>query len=457
MNERRRGCRSRLIAIAVGLTPILVLEVALHLSGYSSDVVAFFGPERPVFVQNGEVMELAPEHRRQFRTEPFPAEKAPGTTRIIVVGDSTAYGFTWITNRGEDGRPISLPDPYPVLLERALTRKYPGRSFEVINCGGVECATYRLQRVVREVVGYSPDLVIFMAGSSDFLEARLIRNWRELHPFWSGLVRHWKTLALARNLLRQARGRPVPAESAEQVEAVEGDPPHAQLPPRGRAVAFHGTGLFVLAEDIVKDRAEAKAMLADSVRNLETIAGICREHSVPLILCTVPSNLRLRPTTDLSEDPVLARQFLGDVSEQAAARFLLMTDRIRGELEGGRWHEALTLLEQARGEFSEDPRVAMLHFLEARAHEGLRDWKSARRAYIRAKDLDPFIWRVPDGVNEAVRRISREDGVRLADIERAFMRAVPDGIPDNRLFYDYCHFRPAGHAVATEELMAVLE
>jgi len=457
MTARHGGCRSRLIVFALGLTPILLLEVVLHLMGYGSEVVELFGPERPVFVKRYGAMELAVEHRRQFRTEPFLAEKAPGTTRIIVVGDSTAYGFTNHSNRDEQGRPISLRNPYPVLLERALAEKYPDRSFEVINCGGCECGTYRLRRVVREVLNYSPDIVIFLAGSSDFLEFRLLENWREAHPFWAGLRRHWKTLALARDLLRRVPGRPDRLKKSEQVQPVQGEGAREHRLDRGETVGFHVTGLFLFPEDVVKSREEAKRMLAHSVQNLEAVVEICREQSVPLILCTVPANLRMEPTTSWEDDPIIAQLTLGDVSEEAAVRFEQVTDRIYSLVDKGEWRQAMTLVDQAKSEFSDEPRVAMLYYLEGRAQDGLHDLKRARDALIRAKDLDPFLWRVPDGANQAVRRLSDREGVWLADIESAFMRALPDGIPDGRLFYDSCHYRPEGHAIAARELMAVLE
>jgi hypothetical protein len=453
MKVRRGGCRSRLIAVAIGLSPLLLLEIALHLQGYGNDVVRVFGPEIPVFVRNGEMMELAPEHRGQFRTEPFLAEKAPGTTRIIVVGDSTAYGVTWAGNRDEDGRTIVLPDPYPVLLERALAQEVPDRSFEVINCGGWACATYRLQRVVREVVTYSPDLVIFMAGSSDFLEFRLIGDWRKAHPLWAGLQRHWKTLTLARNLLRDAQGRPDRSEEGKD----GGEDPLGSRSTPGETVAFHATDLPILPTDVVRNREEVEQMLADSAQNIGAIVKMCQEQSVPLILCTVPANLRMHPSTDTCRDQKLARLMLEGLSEKISIRFGRVADRVTSLVNAGEFRQALTLLGQTRLEFSDDPRVSLLHFLEGRAHESLGDWKSARRAFIRAKDRDPFIWRFLDGANEAVRRLSDQEGVLLADVERAFMLALPDGIPDGRLFYDYCHFRPVGHAITVRELMAVME
>lgn len=457
MTAERGGCRPRMIAFGLGLIPILLLELVLHLVGYGSEVVELFGPERPVFLRYGDMMELAPEHRRQFRTEPFSVEKAPGTTRIIVVGDSTAYGFTCHANRDEHGRPISLPEPYPVLLEKALTEKYPDRTFEVINCGGCECATYRLRRVVREVTNYSPDLVIFIAGSSDFLEFRLLENWREAHPLWAGLRRNWKTLALVRDLMRSIQGRPARLKDSEQVQAVEGEGAEEHRRARGETVAFHVTGLFIFPEDVVKSREEADRMLENSVQNLEAVVSICREQSVPLILGTVPANLRMVPTTNWDEDPIIAELTLDDLPEEAVAGFDEVTDRIYDLVEAGEWREALTLVEQALGEFGDDPRVAMLHFLKARALEGLLDWKGAREEFIRSKDLDPFIFRVPSGSNDAVRRLAEREGVWLVDIESAFQRAVPVGIPDFRLFYDACHYRPEGHEVATRELMEVME
>ncbi len=331
MKARRGGCRSRLIAVALGLAPFLLLEVALHLRGYGSDVVQVFGPERSVFVRSGEMMELAPEHRGQFRTEPFLAEKPPGTTRIIVVGDSTAYGVTWAGNLDENGRTIVLPDPYPVLLERALAEKFPDRSFEVINCGGWACATYRLQRVVREVVTYSPDLVVYMAGSSDFLEFRLIGDWLEAHPLWAGLQRNWKTLALVRNLLREAQGRPDRSEEVKE----EGEDPFAHPTVRGETVAFHATDVPILPEDVVRSREEVEQMLADSAQNIEAIVKMCREQSVPLILCTVPANLRMPPSIDAYRDPDVARRVLGGVSEEDTIRFDLLVNQVTSLVDAG--------------------------------------------------------------------------------------------------------------------------
>ncbi len=435
--------KARLIVVALGLTPFLLLEIALHLLGYSSDPAPFCGPDHPFFTRSGGMIELAPERHRQLRTEPFPVQKPPGTIRIIVIGDSTVFGYTWLGNVDEDGDLIVLPEPFPALLERALEERCSEPPFEVVNGGACSCATYRLKTAIHEVLSFSPDVVVFMAGSSDFLESRMLRNWRRTHPLTTGLLRRWKTLCLARDLLRRFSATSIRRDDLDSTASMDADP--------------QGPGLALLGSDVVRNRGEAEELLTESVSNLEEIVRMCRERGVPLVLCTVPSNLRIPPSIPAGDELIVENAFLEGVPEETRVRFNRTVARITALVEQGESRRALLRLEEAFEDFPDDPRVSALHFLEGRCHDSLRDWKQARQAYRAAKDRDPFIWRVLSGFNETVRRLSCRDGVLLADIEQVFTREMPDGIPDDRLLFDYCHFRPRGHALVTAELVKVLE
>ena len=49
------------------------------------------------------------------------------------------------------------------------------RPWQVVNCGGVSYASYRLTPILEEVLTYQPDLMIVCTGHNEFLEARSSR------------------------------------------------------------------------------------------------------------------------------------------------------------------------------------------------------------------------------------------------------------------------------------------
>jgi len=79
-----------------------------------------------------------------------PIEKKPGTTRILVIGDSIAYGLG-----------VSLEETYTRKLERKLNNT-ARESFEVINLGVPGYGTVQIyERFLEKGLKYSPDIVIY--------------------------------------------------------------------------------------------------------------------------------------------------------------------------------------------------------------------------------------------------------------------------------------------------------
>ena len=70
------------------------------------------------------------------------------------------------------GRPWSKETSFTTFLELALTEADPSRDWEVINCGGVSYASYRLVPILQECLQYEPDLFILCTGHNEFLEDR---------------------------------------------------------------------------------------------------------------------------------------------------------------------------------------------------------------------------------------------------------------------------------------------
>jgi len=111
-----------------------------------------------------------------FRDREFPRKKEPGEFRIIVLGDSTSWGW-------------GVPDgaPYPRILEELLAGKEKTGSFEVLNGGMPGYTSFQGMLLFRtELSRYSPDLVITYFGVNDCTSRQGIKGDadRGLPPLW---------------------------------------------------------------------------------------------------------------------------------------------------------------------------------------------------------------------------------------------------------------------------------
>src|SRR4051812_28968707 len=158
----------RALAIAVGLMPLVMCELALRSLGVgrpsdSNDPFVGFSDIHPLFVLNRQSgqYEIPKSRQTHFQPDSFLADKPANEFRIFVLGGSTVQG-----------RPWSIETSFTTWLELHLNAADSSRHYEVVNCGGVSYATYRLIPVLQEVLHYQPDLVIFCEGHNEFLEDR---------------------------------------------------------------------------------------------------------------------------------------------------------------------------------------------------------------------------------------------------------------------------------------------
>ena len=142
----------------------LALEVVLRFANYNPFGEFFENERRAVFIQPSQnplrIFEAAPDttgegwgthitiNHAGFRGRDYPAQKPINTYRVVVIGDSIAFG----NNLPEDKN-------YPAVLEKMFAKS--GRSVEVLNLalGGYDT----LQEVATlEDIGlaFSPDLVV---------------------------------------------------------------------------------------------------------------------------------------------------------------------------------------------------------------------------------------------------------------------------------------------------------
>ena len=79
------------------------------------------------------------------------------------------------------GRPYTVETAFSSWLQLFLQYADPSKKWEVVNCGGVSYASYRLVPILEEVLeNYTPDLVILYTGQNEFLEDRTYAHLKNL-------------------------------------------------------------------------------------------------------------------------------------------------------------------------------------------------------------------------------------------------------------------------------------
>ena len=146
--QRYRGRRRigfAIGAILVGLLPFVVAESVLRLaglgrpSGYQDPFVGF-SQLYPLFElgEDADQYHTARYHHYFFGPQSFPAEKGPAAFRAFCLGGSTVLGH-----------PYSTETSLAKWLEIELAGRDPTHRYEIINCGGMSYASYRLIPILR--------------------------------------------------------------------------------------------------------------------------------------------------------------------------------------------------------------------------------------------------------------------------------------------------------------------
>src|SRR4051812_25745199 len=163
--SRRKRMAFRLISLLLPVLLLGLIEGILRLCG--------FGGYAPIFRKVGKTDAgnlvitdpagaatyfFANRDRPGFNEQySFYEPKAPGTTRIVLVGESAMKGFPQPRNLAASA-----------FLAEMLKDVWPGRKVEIINLGTTAVASYPVLDIVTQALDYHPDLVIASTGHNEF-------------------------------------------------------------------------------------------------------------------------------------------------------------------------------------------------------------------------------------------------------------------------------------------------
>jgi tetratricopeptide (TPR) repeat protein len=400
----------RLVALVLGpLVFFGALEAGLRLggAGYPTRfLVADTIGGRAVYRDNPHFARryFPPPLYRSPRPFAVAREKDPKTYRIVVLGESAAWGD---------------PDPafgFSRMLQRMLEDRYPDRRFEVTNAAITAINSHAITEIAEECRRLSPDLFLVYMGHNEVVGTTTFGVAQA--PL---LLKRLRIGQMADRLVRAAAG------------------------PRDAPERWEGMTMF-LGHEVAAGDAVLPRIHRQFERNLERIVATARGRGAKVLLSTLGTNLRDCPPFASKHRPGLSAE-----DEKKWSGHVAEGDALFGQ---GRFADALGAYAQAA---ALDDRHAELAFRQGRALHGAEKYEEAHRAFVRARDLDTLRFRADSETNDAIRRVGKArggDDLRLMDVEEVFRRESPHGIPGEELLFEHVHMTFGGnYAIAREALL----
>jgi tetratricopeptide (TPR) repeat protein len=406
------------IATAIAVPPALMVaaEGGLRLFGvgYRSDfTVPCTAQGRPAFCENDRfTMQFFPPGLfRLPYSFAIPADKAPGTFRIFVVGESAAQG---------------VPEPaygFSRYLEVMLRDRFPGLAFEVVNTGISSINSHVLLPIVRDLVRRKPDLFVLYIGNNEVVGPYGPQT--TLTPRVSSL-----SFIRAAILLKSTRLGQLLAGSTQRSSA------------GGAPQEWRGIRMF-LDHQVPADAPALASVHRNFDRNLTDIVTVARRAGVPVLLSTLGANLK--------DCAPFASQHRRDLTPADSQAWQARVDQGEALEEGG---QAAGALQRYLSAAAIDDRHAELQFRIGRVHWTLGQYAQARDRFSRARDLDALRFRADHRINTIIRSVASAagPGVTLVDAESLFADASPQGAAGSELFYEHVHMNPKGNYLLARTL-----
>jgi tetratricopeptide (TPR) repeat protein len=425
----RRGGRPwvfRLIALALPLVFLALLELVLRLAGFGYPTAFFLkseaaaadrpqpGPPRPVWIENQQFgWRFFP--RALARTpEPlqFPCHKDPKTCRIFILGESAALG-----------------DPAPDygfsrVLEVLLRARYPGVGFEVVNVAMTAINSHVIREIARDCTRLEGDLWIIYMGNNEVVG-----------PYGAGTV--FTAQAPGLSLIRAS----IALKGTRLGQCLEG-----LRPRRGGPVEWEGMEMF-LRQQVRASDPKMNVVYRNFAQNLEDILRFGAAAGAPVLLSTVVVNLK--------DSPPFASLHQAGLGETALANWWKLYDAGTNLLARGRPAEALASFQDAA---RIDAEPADLHFVAGQCLLQLGQLPEACSSFARALDLDTLRFRADLRINRVIRQAAQgRPGVTLLDAADLFARQSPQGLPGGEFLYEHVHLNFEGNCLLARSVAERIE
>jgi tetratricopeptide (TPR) repeat protein len=343
--------------------------------------------------------------QRGSRPLRFAANKPVETIRIFVFGESAAMG--------DPDFKFGLPR----MLEVLLRERFNDRRIEVINAAVVAINSNVILPIARDCVEGQGDLWVIYMGNNEMVG-----------PFGSDSV--FGARAPALSVVRAGlwlKGTRLGQLLDRLGQLMRGKQPFSEW-----------TGMEMMADQWVRydDPATAR-VYRHFERNLIDILRTGVRTAVPIVLCTVPTNVgKCAPFASLHN-----RSLSGAQLAEWQAAYDSATAR---QNEGNLTNALLGFAKAAQI----DSDFAGLAFRQAECDRLLGMNAEAEKFFRQARDKDALQFRADSSINSIIRRTATafaERRVSLLDAESLFATNSPQGLTGNEFFYEHVHLTPEGN------------
>ncbi|MCL5280169.1 MAG: tetratricopeptide repeat protein [Planctomycetes bacterium] len=356
------------------------------------------------------------EMSRQTDPFVFPREKERNGCRIFILGESAAQG---------------APDgaySFGRMLEVMLRKSYPEGRFEVITAALPAINSHAVYPIVRDCLGYDPDLFVVYMGNNEVVG-----------PYGAGTI--FSPLVGHLGLIRAG----VLAKSARLGQLIAGWA--ERLKNKARTPNWRGMEMFLGHRVGREDKALAR-VYRHFQANLEDILGRACGRRVPVVLCTVASNLR--------DCPPFASQHARTLSDEDRKKF-------EAFFASGKQAEDDKDFERALREYRTALRLdndfAEVHFRMGQCYWQEARYEEARSSYLQALDYDALRFRADPQINKIIRDVGRKcrgRGVYFVDVPKVFSENSLHGVAGRELFYEHVHMTPQGNYLLAQAVFSEL-
>ena len=428
--DRRVPISYRLAAIALGCLPFVAAECCLRVagipavqSGVDEDPIVDLHQLKPLFQISADQSTYSiPDSRMNFfRPAKFAAQKAAGSKRIFVLGGSTVQG-----------RPYATETAFSSWLSIRLAAADPNTRFEVINCGGVSYASYRVAKILSEVLQHQPDAIVIYTGHNEFLEDRSYDDIRNLSDARSWISQFGSSIHTVRLIKNWTTSQPSKPTLSSEVDA--------RLDHTGGMESYH------------RDEQWRHDVVAHFQMTLHRMIGQCQSANVPLVLCVPSSDIVNTPPFKVEAREAGTKDTLGRPLEKVYA--MICDDSLPTQKR----------MDGCMRYLNADPKHAGANYVLGRLSMDLGDFSAAKQYLISARDNDVCPLRATTEIVNSVAEITESNMLKVVSIdqvldERSLLSglAIPDGIPDPEYFVDHLHPSITGHQKIAERLAVALK
>jgi len=422
LNSKRVWIYRLIALVVIPLLLILLVEVGLKIVGFG------YNPHFLIKMRKDGKLAYASNPKagwrflgRDLAREPFPfcvpAEKSSNTVRIVIFGESAAYG-----------------DPHPQvglarMLQAILEYRHPETHFEVINAAMTGINTHAIRLIAKDCTALKADVWVLYIGNNEVIG-----------PFGPGTVftTRMPPLWLVR-LVTWAKGTRL-GQCMESISLV--------LQPK-TASKRQWLGLMMFANSKLHPL-DFKLQITQKWfdKNLTEIINTALDSGASVVVSTVGVNLLdCAPFASLHKP---------DLTPEDLNRWTNFFEKGKSAEKREDWQGAMEAYNAA---ISIDDTFAELRYRRGLCALALGLTNLAVEELTAACDFDALQFRCSSRFNELTKQIARRYDHRrviLVDTKSALTQLSPRGIPDSTLFYEHVHLTVEGtYIVATNIAQAV--